>query len=63
MSATIYDVAEKAGVYFQLASAVQGRKKYAHASAATRKRIFDAALQLNYRSNTAAVVLAGGSSR
>lgn len=63
MSATIYDVAEKAGVSFQLASAVLGRKKYAHASAATRKRIFDAALQLNYRSNTAAVVLAGGSSK
>ena len=63
MSVTIYDVATKAGVSFQLASAVLGRKKYARASEATRKRIFDAARKLDYRSNTAAAILAGGQSR
>lgn len=62
MAATIYDVAAKAGVSFQLASAVLGRKKYARASEATRNRIFEAASQLDYRSNTAAAVLAGGRS-
>lgn len=63
MAATIYDVATTAGVSFQLASAVLGGKKYARASEATRKRIWDAARKLEYRSNMAASILAGGSSK
>ena len=63
MAVTVYDVAAKAGVSFQLAAAVLGGKKYAHASEATRKKIFAAASELDYRSNIAASVLAGGSSK
>ena len=63
MAATIYDVAEKSGFSFQLVAAVLGGKKYAHASEATRKKILKAARELDYRSNMAASILAGGSSR
>ena len=63
MAATVYDVAAKAGVSFQLAAAVLGGKKYAHASEATRKKIFEAARELGYRSNRVASTLAGGKSK
>ena len=63
MAATVYDVAAKAGVSFQLVSAVLGNKKYAHASEATRKKIFEAARELGYRSNRVASTLAGGNSK
>ncbi len=63
MAVTIYDVAAKAGVSFQLAAAVLGNKKYARASEATRKRIREAARELDYRSSMAATVLAGGNSK
>ena len=63
MAATVYDVAAKAGVSFQLVSAVLGNKKYAHASEATRRKILEAACELGYRSNRVASVLAGGNSK
>lgn len=63
MTATIRDVAAKAGVSFQLASAVLGGKKYARASEATRGRIVAAASELGYVPNASARILRGDASR
>ena len=63
MTPTIRDVALKAGVSFQVAAAVLGRKKYARASESTRKKIFDAARELNYVPNVSARILRGDASR
>ncbi len=63
MAATIRDVAAKAGVSFQLASAVLGNKKYARAAEATRGKIFAAAEELRYVPNISARILRGDASR
>jgi DNA-binding LacI/PurR family transcriptional regulator len=63
MSPTIRDVASKASVSFQLAAAVLGRRKYAHASESTRKRIFSAAEELGYVPNASARILRGKASK
>ncbi|MBO4633119.1 MAG: LacI family DNA-binding transcriptional regulator [Lentisphaeria bacterium] len=63
MAVTIRDVAAKAEVSFQLASAVLGNKKYARAAAATRKKILDAARTLGYVPNISARILRGDSSK
>ena len=63
MVATIRDVAAKAKVSFQLASAVLGNKKYARASEATRKKITDAARNLGYVPNVSAKILRGDASK
>ena len=63
MAATIRDVAAKAGVSFQLASAVLGNKKYARAAEATRGKIFAAAEELRYVPNVSARILRGDPSR
>ena len=63
MTPTIRDVAAKAGVSFQLASAVLGNKKYARASEAAHKRIADAAHELGYVPNVSARILRGDASR
>lgn len=63
MVATIRDVAAKAKVSFQLASAVLGNKKYARASEATRKKITDAARNLGYVPNVSARILRGDASK
>ena len=63
MSPTIRDVASKASVSFQLAAAVLGRRKYAHASESTRKRIISAAQELGYVPNASARILRGKASK
>ncbi|MBO5725403.1 MAG: LacI family DNA-binding transcriptional regulator [Lentisphaeria bacterium] len=63
MGATIRDVADLAGVSFQLVSAVLAGKKYARASEPTRKRIFDAAEELGYTPSISARILKGGESK
>ena len=63
MSPTIRDVASKASVSFQLAAAVLGRRKYAHASESTRKRIISAAQELGYVPNASARILRGDASK
>ena len=63
MSPTIRDVASKASVSFQLAAAVLGGRKYAHASESTRKRIFSAAEELGYVPNASARILRGKASK
>lgn len=63
MPPTIRDVASKASVSFQLAAAVLGRRKYAHASESTRKRIFSAAEELGYVPNASARILRGKASK
>ena len=63
MAVTIRDVALKAGVSFQLVAAVLGKKKYAHASAATREKIFAAAESLGYVPNAHARILRGDASK
>lgn len=63
MSPTIRDVADLAGVSFQLVSAVLAGKKYARASEGTRKRIFESAEKLGYVPSISARVLKGGESK
>ena len=63
MAVTVRDVAVEAGVSFQLVAAVLGGKKYAHASAATGKKIREAARKLGYIPNASARILRGDASR
>ncbi|MBO5723452.1 MAG: LacI family DNA-binding transcriptional regulator [Lentisphaeria bacterium] len=63
MAVTVREVAAEAGVSFQLASAVLGKKKYAHASESTREKILNAAKKLCYIPNASARILRGDSSR
>lgn len=63
MGATIRDVAAKAGVSFQLVSAVLGKRSYARVAPKTRERIEQAAEELGYMPNISARILQGGPSR
>ena len=63
MAVTIRDVADAAGVSFQLVSAVLGGRKYARASEATRAKILEAARKLGYVPNASARILRGDASR
>lgn len=58
---TLTQVAKRAGVKVSTASEILNNKKNCWASAATRKRVFDAAAQLKYRPNLAARALRIGS--
>ena len=63
MAVTVKEVAQKAGVSFQLVAAVLGNKSYAHASKATREKILETARILGYIPNASAKILRGDSSR
>lgn len=63
MAVTIRDVANHANVSFQLVSAVLGKKSYARASEAVKKRIFASAEALGYIPNASAGILRGNASR
>ena len=51
------DVAEKAGVAVNTASTILNKRPNSWASKETEKRVFDAAKELGYRPNRAAVAL------
>lgn len=53
--ARLQDVAKKAGVAVNTASAILNSRAYCWASKATQKRVFEAAEELGYRANKAAV--------
>ena len=54
------DVAEKAGVAVNTASTILNKRPNSWASKETEKRVFDAAKELGYRPNRAAVALQSG---